>query len=60
MGYVLRTDSSRTIPPSQTQRPEMRPATPETEPTIVLRDEETPVTTIDMDEEARQRTPLGL
>jgi DNA-binding winged helix-turn-helix (wHTH) protein len=64
VGYVLRTDSSRTIPPAQAERPEIqqRPApapTPTGEPTIVLRDESS-MSTIDVDEESRQRTPLGL
>jgi DNA-binding winged helix-turn-helix (wHTH) protein len=66
VGYVLRTDTSRTIAPPQAERPELQPrsaapSSPATaEPTIVLRDGESPVATIDVDEDARQRTPLGL
>jgi len=61
VGYVLRTDSSRTIAPAQADRTEPRQApAPTGEPTIVLRDESSMPTTIDVDEEARQRTPLGL
>jgi DNA-binding winged helix-turn-helix (wHTH) protein len=62
VGYVLRTDSSRTVPPAQAERtePAQQPAPVAAgEPTIVLRDPE-PTSTIDVDEEARQRTPLGL
>jgi two-component system OmpR family response regulator len=61
VGYVLRTDSSRTIAPGQAERQEPRQPTSSTsERTIVLPDNEAPVPTIDVDDESRQRTPLGL
>jgi len=65
VGYVLRTDTSRTVAPPPAERPELqqRPASPTTtgsEPMIELRDVPAPMGPADLDEEARQRTPLGL
>jgi len=55
VGYVLRTDTSRTIAPSDVARPEVALSAPSAEPTIVLSDGEATI-----DDETRQRTPLGL
>jgi DNA-binding winged helix-turn-helix (wHTH) protein len=55
VGYVLRTDTSRTIPPSDIARPEVALTASSDEPTIVLSDGGATI-----DDETRQRTPLGL